>query len=126
MLPDWAYSEFTLSILGMKEADGTWCALGLEMDLRGYGDTFEKALKDLRDSIAMQIGFAIYKNQPELIAFPADPSFFTLYAQSRAEKLRHVTSEESDEADYRTGGLSIPAAHVIAKTGSDFAPTSDG
>lgn len=61
----------TFSVLGYQE-DGEWVALALEMDLRGYGDTFEQALEDLEDLVAMQIGFAQFKGQPDLIWRPAE------------------------------------------------------
>jgi hypothetical protein len=61
-----------LNILGYFE-DSEWVALALEMDLRGYGKTFNKALEDLKGLVAMQIGFALFKGQPEMIWRPADP-----------------------------------------------------
>ena len=74
--------EVYVSVLGYRE-DGHWCALALEMDLRGYGQSFDEALQDLRESMSMQIGFALFKNEPGMIFFPADPVYFSLYAQVR-------------------------------------------
>ncbi len=61
----------TLSILGYQE-DEEWVALALEMDLRGYGPTFEEALGELRDPVAAQISFALFKGQPDMIWKPAE------------------------------------------------------
>jgi hypothetical protein len=65
----------TFSVLGYEE-DGEWVALALEMDLRGYGATFDNALADLADLVAMQVSFAFHKNQPEMIWKPAEPVWF--------------------------------------------------
>ena len=48
--------DVTVSVLGFQE-DGEWCALALEMDLRGYGRTFDEALEDLHDAMTMQNQF---------------------------------------------------------------------
>ena len=60
-----------VSVLGYRE-DDEWCALALEMDLRGYGRTFREALDDLRDSMTMQIGFAHFKDELDMIFRPAE------------------------------------------------------
>ena len=64
--------EVYVSVLGYRE-DDHWCALALEMDLRGYGQSFGEALKDLQESITMHIGFALFKNEPGMIFFPPIP-----------------------------------------------------
>ena len=33
-----------LDVLGYREREGEWVALALEMDLRGYGATYDQAL----------------------------------------------------------------------------------
>ena len=38
--------ELSINVLGYRE-EGQWVALALEMDLRGYGETFEAALREL-------------------------------------------------------------------------------
>lgn len=71
--------EIFLSVLGYEE-DGEWVALALEMDLRGYGPTFEEAFSDLRDLVMMQISFALFKGQPGLIEYPADIVWWERFA----------------------------------------------
>jgi hypothetical protein len=61
--------DIAFSVLGYRE-DEEWVALALEMDLRGFGETFEEALDELRDLIATQISFALFKEQPEMIWTP--------------------------------------------------------
>ncbi len=76
--------EISLGILGYwDENEEAWTALALEMDLRGYGSTFEEALEDLRELVIMQVSFALSKEQPEMIWKPSDPSWFELLHGSR-------------------------------------------
>ena len=70
-----AANNVTVSVLGYRE-DDNWCALALKMDLRGYGPTFRQALEDLRETMTMQIGFAYFKNELDMIVHPAEPVFF--------------------------------------------------
>ena len=109
-----------VSVLGFREGD-EWCALALEMDLRGYGPTFEAAMEDLDHSIEMQISFALSKDQPSMIFHPADPTYFSLFAQIRNDHLQslaagHTSTAGADgaEDEYAVAGLPMPPAHVIA------------
>ena len=88
--------------------------IALEMDLRGYGKTFKKALKELEDSIAMQISFARFKNDPDLVFHPAEPAYWNLFAQVSQDRLRALsTAVDDQDPEYQVGGLSIPKAHEI-------------
>lgn len=110
-----AFCEFTVNVLGSRK-DGEWEAIALEMDLRGYGDTFEEALNDLLDHIKIQISFAQFKEQPDMIFHPADMTFFNLFAQIRADSLRSLGKNiDTDESDFRFGSLPLPPSHVIEK-----------
>lgn len=118
--------EVYVSVLGYRE-DDQWCALALEMDLRGYGQSFDEAVKDLRDSMTMQIGFSIFKNEPAMIFYPADPLYFSLYAQVRNNRIMALVAGGSDSAEtgtereYAITGVPIPPAHMIANRQEDFA-----
>jgi hypothetical protein len=68
-----------LNVLGYQE-EGEWVALALEMDLRGYGETFEDALADLKDLVFMQVSFSRFKGQPELPWKAAEPIWFDRFA----------------------------------------------
>ena len=104
--------EVTSNVIGFFDTEeDCWCALSLEMDLRGYGDNFGAALDDLQDSIAMQIGFAHFKGNPNMAFRPAEPSWFQLFAQLRQESLISYPLEPN--SDYRVGSAPMPPAHVI-------------
>ena len=115
--------DMTISVLGYRE-DESWCALGLEVDLLGHGKTFDEACKDLADLILMQIGFAEYKNQPEMIWHPADPIYFHRFAEQRNHQLHslaHGPSRFVATSEYHAGGVSLPSHHLISETKKHFA-----
>ena len=117
--------DVTVSVLGFQE-DGEWCALALEMDLRGYGQTLEDALEDLNESMTMQIGFAHFKGRTDMILHPADPVYFSLFAQVRNDRIMALAKGGSTaQSEYATVGLPLPPAHVIAARKNDFS-TFDG
>lgn len=110
----------TLNVLGYQE-ETNWVALALEMDLRGYGETFEKALSDLADLVRMQISFSRFKNQPELIWRAAEPIWFERFAEVRRDYLEALVRQtEPSEPEYAIAGLPIPPAHVIESLKNDF------
>ena len=116
------FFEIGWNILGYK-AEGEWVALALEMDLRGYGKTWDEALANLRDLALMQIGFARFKRQPEMIFKPADPVWFQLFAEVRRAKFEEAVragTADRSMSDYQTGALPIPSAHLIAKIQKNF------
>lgn len=84
-LPD----HIALRGLGYQE-DGVWVALALEMDLRGYGETFEEAFKDLQDQVRMQLSFAREKNDPGLIFKDAEKKYFEIYERCRRDVLAEM------------------------------------
>ncbi len=117
--------DVTISVLGFQE-DGEWCALALEMDLRGHGQTFAEALEDLRDAMTMQIGFAQFKGETEMIFHPAEPMYFSLFAQVRNDYITALArSCPATESEYTVAGMPIPPAHAIAARRSSFT-TPDG
>jgi hypothetical protein len=110
----------SLNILGYRD-DDEWVALALEMDIRGYGASFGDALEDLRDLVFMQISFAHFKGQSEMILKPADPIWFERFAAARQDVLAHILSPESAEnADFLPAGMELPSPHVIAKISQGF------
>jgi len=114
-----------VSVLGLHE-DGEWCALALEMDLRGYGQTFEEALEDLHESMTMQIGFAHSKGETDMIFHPAEPVYFSLFAQVRNDHMIALAKSVSPAAsEHAVAGLPIPPVHVIAARKDEFS-ISDG
>lgn len=112
--------DVTVSVLGFQE-DGEWCALALEMDLRGYGKTFDEALTDLHDAMSMQISFAQFKGETDMIFHPADAVYFSLFAQVRNDRIMALArNSPTTESEYAVAGMPIPPAHVIAARRSSF------
>ena len=48
--------DLTINVLGVREEDA-WCAIALEMSLRGYGETFDDALTELIAATEAQLSF---------------------------------------------------------------------
>ncbi len=106
--------KITINVLGYRE-DGDWCALALEMDLRGYGATFEEAQTDLLDLIAMQVSFALHKDDADMMFFAAEDEYWRLYAETKNQIIRsHFQPSAGHKlADYDATELSLPEPHVI-------------
>jgi hypothetical protein len=112
--------NISLNVLGYQE-EGEWVALALEMDLRGYGETFKDAFADLEDLVIMQISFSRFKGQPELIWKAAEPIWFDRFAEARRDYLNSlITDEKEVDPEYSVAGLPIPPAHVIAAMNNGF------
>lgn len=112
------YLEAVLNILGYKE-DGEWVALALEMDLRGYGATWEEAVDELRELVLMQISFAQAKNQLDMIWMSAEEKFWDMFREAQRAQILQ-TAPESLAEERHAGGLAIPAPHVIAAQQNQF------
>jgi len=115
----------TVSVLGFRE-DESWVALALELDIRGYGDTFEEALQEMVECIDMQINFSTFKEQPDMVFHPAAPEYYSLFAQVRSDLLRAAAiSADTTDMEYRVGGVSMPHPQVIENSKNAF-HLSDG
>lgn len=91
----------SLSVLGLEE-EGQWCAIALEMSLRGYGLTFESALDELRDAIKAQVTFTIEHGNADQLFFPAEPKYIERYVRTRCfEALAAVFSNLAPDATDR-------------------------
>lgn len=118
------YFEALLSILGYRE-DGEWVALVLEMDLRGYGATWEEALQEVQELVVMQISFAYEKGQPEMIWKDAEPEYWEHFRQAqRAGVVAPPADATSDQPEYHAGGLKVPPPHVIAAQKNRYMPAN--
>lgn len=74
---DEADMELAINVLGVRE-DGAWCAIALEMSLRGYGETFQEALDELTQAMEAQVSFAVQHDNLDQIFIPAEPHYFRL------------------------------------------------
>jgi len=80
-----AKRKYIFRVLFYKE-EKEWIALALEMDLRGYGKTKPAALKELSQLVASQETFAKFKNQIELVWFPAEEKYWRKYERKCRKK----------------------------------------
>lgn len=111
-------------VLGYRE-DGEWVALALEMDLRGYGATFEAAYRELRELVETQIRFALSKGKPEMIWKDAEAEYFhKLEAALHASLAALLGGHDSEQDEAAATALPIPPAHVIDSLKSGFSQTS--
>lgn len=105
----------SLSVLGYEE-EGEWVAVALEMDLRGYGATFQEATEELHELVATQIDFARFKKQPELIWKPAEPIYWRLFEAARRDRLQEfVLSAGPRDPSYAVSELPLPSTARIAE-----------
>ena len=101
--------ELAINVLGVRE-DGAWCAIALEMSLRGYGETFQEALNELTQAMEAQVSFAVQHDNLDQTFIPAEPHYFRLYADMKREALKRKLSnlEQSGLPDYRVGDIPLP------------------
>ena len=102
--------SLTLSVLGVRE-DGAWCAIALDMSLRGYGDTFETALQALLGAVQAQVSFAVRHDNLDQVFIPAEPHYFRLYADMKREALKRTLQDRVQPGlpDYRVADVLLPA-----------------
>ena len=79
--------NLTINVLGVREED-SWCAIALEMSLRGYGETFDDALTDLIAAIEAQLSFAAQHGTIDQVFIPAEPEYIRLYADRKREAVK--------------------------------------
>lgn len=117
--------ELSTSILGYREEED-WVALALEMDIRGYGKTFEEAVSDLVDLITMQVRFALSRNQPNMIFRPAEGVWFQRFTETRRAQIESMMKREpeSEEGDYYAVDVPFPHPSVINKALAEFSQVS--
>jgi hypothetical protein len=121
-----SFSPVLLNVLGYRE-EAEWVALALEMDTRGYGDTFTAAVKELYDLVLTQLSFARFKGQPELIWTPAEPIWFERFDEVRKERLNAwLFNREPEFLSYEIASLPIPSDQALIEImKSKFVPDED-
>ncbi len=107
-------TELSLSVLGYVE-DGEWIALALEMDLRGYGKTFEDAQTELMDLVQAQFSFAAFKGQPELVWHSSDRKYWKMFEDTKRTGIQNFSLGTKTTPPHRVTGMPVPPAHVIAE-----------
>ena len=83
--------SLNVNVLGVRE-DDAWCAIALEMSLRGYGTTFEEALDALHRAIEAQVSFAVQHDTLDQVFIPADPHYFKLFPVDYSGSAKAISS----------------------------------
>lgn len=121
-----SFSPVLLNVLGYQE-EGEWVAVALELDIRGYGDTFALALEEVYNVVLTQLSFARFKGQPELIWHPAESIWFEHFDKARQERLNAwLFDRQLEPMLYEIATLPIPSDHALAQImKSKFVPDED-
>ena len=99
--------EFSTRVLGLEE-DGTWCAIALDLSLRGYGKTFEEAAEALDEAIEAQVSFAIQHGTLDSIFVPAEAHYVELYSDTRRRALTdYLSGREIRPKSYAASDLPL-------------------
>ena len=96
-------------MLGVRE-DGEWCAIALEMSLRGYGATFDEAVAQLQEAIEAQTSFAVQHDTVDDVFVPAEPHYLKLFADLKREALKRQLLDRPTVSlpEYRVGDIPLP------------------
>ena len=108
-----------LRVLGYKKDRYTWAAHCLETDLVGYGKTFKIALDNLIELTEMQIGFAIYKDEPALLDCPAPIEIIEVYNNLIRSNLHYFA--QRNKVDHKHKATCIPLPNLPLKSDFTFA-----
>lgn len=79
--------DISIRVLISRE-DDQYVAHGLEMDLLGYGNTEEAALKDLFEAIRCQITFAVQQGNDDLLTITAPAEYIKRWEEAQQYQLR--------------------------------------
>lgn len=112
-----------ISVLGFRE-DESWCALGLEVGIRGYGETFEEACDDLEDLVLMQVSFAVFKGRTDMIRYPAEAVYFELFSQQIKRQPADTPMKPSGDDRYRVGSVPFPSPEAVSPEKESFVPAN--
>lgn len=100
--------EIMVNVLGVRE-DDEWQAIALELNLVGFGDSFESAVADLNQTIEAQISFAVQHDTLDSIFVPADPKYLQIYADIRRASIKSsILNSEWMDRDYVVRDIPLP------------------
>ena len=81
--------KIELDVLGVRE-EQQWCAIALEMSLRGYGPTFEDAFANLREAVKAQVTFTLEHGDYDQLFFLAEDKYIENYLEARLWESRNA------------------------------------
>ena len=83
----------TIHVLVLWE-DKEWCAIALEMSVRGYGSTVARAYRTLTDAVEAQVTFTMEQGGwDEMFETPAEQRYIDLYFQTSALEARGIFAD---------------------------------
>ena len=103
-----------MEVLEIREDDGTWCAIALELDLQGYGSDPESARADLVAAMEAQFEFAINDERGDFdqLFFATERQYFEMFNEYRRTatllrfkklvgELQHMSVTHATDSDSR-------------------------
>ena len=87
------------------DEDGKWCAVALEMDIWGFGNTAEEAMSDLDELIQIQIEFAVGKKKLSILDHPTDRKWFELWDKLQEIKIPQIITQEKPSSNFSSSFL---------------------
>ena len=117
--------DLTLRVL-LYEEENEWAAHALEMDLIGYGKDGKSALEDLTRMIFSQISFAAYKDDPELVSFPAPKEFFDRWEEAQKAKISKLISKSPSDKRFEARAIFLTLEPKKAEKAIELGHRGDG
>lgn len=119
--------SFEVSVIVFRDEpspEDAWTALALEMSVRGYGPTPDKAVEDLIELLQAQVSFAIHQGHPESVWHPAEPAYWQMFEEARRS---HFLAEASGtETPLDVIADMVPLSLVALKSRDEWTARSDG
>ena len=108
----------TVNVLGYREEED-YVALALEMDLRGYGNSFEEALHDLDEQVVMQLSFALYKHgNIDMAMRPAEVIYFERFAEAKREAI--TARDHGSGREFSAASIPYPSPDALESMKTGF------
>ena len=108
----------TIHVLVHQE-DEEWCAIALEMGIRGYGSTVARAYRTLTDAVEAQVTFTMEQGGwDEMFETPAEQRYIDLYFQTSALEARGIFA---DPGGTRMKRARFPHAKELEERAFDLA-----
>jgi hypothetical protein len=90
-----------IKILSYRLNEDEWCAVAIDMNIRGYGDSREASQEDLHELIESHVAFACAHQQMHLLCHPAEKQIFDWY--NEALERSNNNGHGSDRKGMRVG-----------------------
>ena len=116
--------QHTLPVLIYNDpanVDAPVCALALELNLRGFGQTDEEAVDALSPKLVECFATARHLGRPEVLTFLADEEFWERYEKARLRIVLKGVVPVVPKKD-RVADVPVPSAEVIALYAGRQAP----